>query len=127
MAGAHGRIVLRHVGSVGGLEEVESRPGVSVQSHNYRFELAAAAGIPYPDPDNGRPVGVFLKTDSGIFLYRLVLPTDEAAYAAISAFLEQRWEGSDRHVRRVRTTVEDLREFWPQSPLWLASLADADS
>lgn len=117
--GSQRRIVLQSVSEDGGLGEIESRPSVEVSSSNYRFELAAAAGIPYPS--EGAPIGVFVRLETGQFIYSLLLPGREG-YADASAFLTDRWDGPAREKRRVRSTVEDLREAWPNAPLWDAEM-----
>lgn len=123
-AGEHRRIVLRHVGATGSLGPIESRPGVAVKSHNYRFELAAASGIAYPRIS--RPIGVFLKTQLGIFLYRLLLPGD-ASYQRVTAFLDSARPATLTTVRRVRTSADELRAYWPDAPLWLVVPDDLES
>lgn len=112
------RILLRHVGSDASLGDIETRPSVAVASHNYRFELAAARGVDYPD--DGRPIALFLRTENGVFLYSLLLPGDASELNA-SAFLDERWEGPASRVRRVRSTAAELRAAWPDSPLLTAA------
>lgn len=112
--GTQRRIVLRHVGVGGKLEELESRPSVEVISKNYRFELRAAAGIPYPAT---APIGVFVQQPSGVFLYRLLLPTD-SEYSPIAAILKGVWSGRSDRMKRVRMDVAELRRIWPTSPFW---------
>jgi hypothetical protein len=107
------------VAADGSLGDLESRPSVEVKSQNYRFELAAAKGVAYPA--DGRPIGVFMRLDTGEFLYVLLLPGD-AGYAAVSAFLDTEWDGPARQVRRVRTSVKALKSAWPNAPLWKAAL-----
>lgn len=119
--GTQRRIVLYHVNPDGSLGQLESRPSIEVKSQNYRFELAAATGVPYPD--SARPVGVFVRLDTGQFIYRLVLPEDPE-YDHVDVFLGENWNGPTNRLRRVRTTVDNLRAAWPTSPLWRASVAD---
>jgi hypothetical protein len=116
------RILLRHVDALGRLEELESRPSVAVRSQNFRFELAAARGLAYPG--RGRPVGVFVRLAAGVFIYRLVMPGDRA-YPAIVAFLDDNWEGSANRVRRIPSSVGEVRRFWPDAPLWRFTAEDA--
>lgn len=118
--GSQRRISLVPVTSDGSLGEIETRPSVEVKSHNYRFELATAKGLPYPE--SGRPTAVFVRLPSGIFLYRLLMP-GSAEHATVSHFLSSSSSGGTR-MRRVRTTVAALRSAWPDAPLWRA--ADAD-
>lgn len=113
-AGTQRRIILRHVSDAGQLVTLESRPSVEVASQNYRFELAAAAGIPYPA--KGRPVAVFVRQPSGIFVYRLVLPADPG-YAPVNTLLGAKWKGRNREMRRITTTASELQKYWPQSPI----------
>jgi hypothetical protein len=107
------------VESDGSLGDLESRPSIEVKSQNYRFELAAAKGVDYPA--NGRPIGVFVRLDTGDFLYMLLLPGD-SGYTQMTEFLAARWSGPVRQVRRVRTSVQALKGSWPGSPLWKAAL-----
>ncbi|HWH01667.1 MAG TPA: phospholipase D family protein [Pilimelia sp.] len=117
--GSKRRIVLYHVADDGTLGEVESRPSVEVRSHNYRFELAAMKGVSYSS--DARLIGVFMRLAEGSFLYTLLLPGDPH-YPPVDGFLAARWRGPARQVRRVRTTVAELRAAWPDSPLWAAPL-----
>lgn len=111
-------LIFRHVNADGTMADYErNRPPVTVKSRNFRFELAAASGIPYPT--NGRPIGVFVRMVGRTFFYRLLLPGD-AEYENVRRVLEQRARPgypSDR-MRRERMTVEELRREWPTSPLW---------
>lgn len=118
-AGSQRRILLHHVDHQGVLGDVESRPGVKVASHNFRFELGAASGIPYPT--SGRPIGVFLRLATGEFVYSLLLP-DNPGYHAIDAVLASRWTGRADQMRRVRLTGDELHSAWPDAPLWRATL-----
>ena len=113
--GSQRRIILRNVDSGGTIGEIESRPSVEVASMNYRFELAAATGLAYPT--GSPPIGIFVRLETGQFLYQLLLPGSDG-YASASTFLDTRWDGPSREKRRVRTTVADLRVIWNDSPLW---------
>ncbi len=110
--------VFRHVKANGRLAAYErKRPPVKVRSHNFRFELAAAAGIPYPDPGAGRPIGVFIRVATRAFLYRLILPSDKE-YGAVSVLLEKHVGKSRPRMRTLRITVAELRRKWPNAPFW---------
>lgn len=113
--GSQRRVILRHVSSTGRLEELESRPSVEVASHNYRFELSAASGLAYPT--NGRPTAVFIRQPSGVIVYRLLLPSD-AGYISVLSVLDAEWNGPVGRMRRIVTSAERLREFWPDAPFW---------
>lgn len=119
--GAQHRILLQHVESDGHLAPLETRPSVEVRSRNFRFELQAAAHLPYPA--NGRPVAVFIRQLTGIFLYRLVLPSHTADYAAVSNLLQNEWHGPKRQVRRVPTSSLTLEKYWPDAPFWKVTTA----
>lgn len=108
-------IQLQHVGSDGTLSAVEITPSVEVKSRNFRFELQAASGLRYPS--DGRPIAVFVQQPSGVFLYRLVMPND-VDHASLVSFLSAKWRGRADRMRRVLTTVQELQEYWPASPLW---------
>nr|HMQ75645.1 phospholipase D family protein [Flavobacteriales bacterium] len=82
--GTQRRMLFQWLQPGGALAEVESRPSVQVASHNWRFELNAAADLPYPD--NGRPIGIFLRIAERTFLYTLSMPGDEHN-ARLAAFL----------------------------------------
>jgi len=117
--GTQRRILLYNVSDAGSLGEVESRPSVEVASQNYRFELAGARGLDYPT--DGRPIGAFVRLQTGQFLYMLVMPGN-AHHPALDAFLDAKWTGRADRMRRVRTSVAELRAAWPTSPLWTAKL-----
>lgn len=109
-------VVFRHVNADGTMADYErDRPPVTVKSHNFRFELAAATGIPYPT--TGRPIGVFIRVATRTFFYRLILPTD-SEFATVRALLERRAGRPTSKMRSVRMTVNDLRREWPTSPFW---------
>jgi hypothetical protein len=117
--GARGNrlVIFRHVKADGTMDEYErDRPPVTVKSRNFRFELAAATGIPYPT--DGRPIGVFIRVGTRTFFYRLMLPSDPE-YVTVSSVLERRAGAPARLMRSVRMTVDDLRREWPTSPFWL--------
>jgi hypothetical protein len=116
--GSQRRILLQHVNADATLGELENRPSVAVRSHNYRFELAAAGGLPYPD--DGRPIGVFVRLADGIFLYRLLMPVSDS-YVTIAALLRQRTNVAANRMKRLRLDSQDLREVWQDSPIWRAA------
>jgi HKD family nuclease len=121
IAGAHEerRILLRHVGNTGALEELEVRPTVSVRSQNYRIELNAAGGLDYPEGEN-RPIGVFIKVATRSFIYSLVMPGD-VNYNEILTYLNnnQPRSGTGIRMRRYLTNAEALRTNCPNLPFWL--------
>ena len=114
-AGRLRRALLQQVRQDGTLGELENRPGVQSKSQNYRIELSAATGLPYPK--RGRPIAVFVRVAPQSFTYQLLLP-GEAGYANVSVFLDAKWNGKANEVRRFPTDVATLKQSWPTSPLW---------
>jgi HKD family nuclease len=110
------RILLRNVQSNGTLADIEVRKNVSVASHNYRFELKAASGVPYPK--NGRPIGVFVRVASRMFIYVLAIPTD-GFYNEIRQFLDDKVRAViGNRMKTYHTTVRDLKSACSHLPLW---------
>jgi hypothetical protein len=121
--GSQIRIFLRHVADGGQLGDLESRPSVEVESMNYRFELAAARGLNYPEDDAGRPIGVFLKMAPQTFVYQLLLPGDDL-YSDFSQFIEGQGGPRKQWMRRIRTSLSEVQRAVPTSPLWGVSPDD---
>jgi len=109
-------ISLQNVDKKGNLSSVETRQGVSVKSHNYRIELAAATGLDYPN--TSAPIGVFVRVSSNNFRYRLLMPADPH-YSILSTYLSTHWSGPIGRKRRVLTDTKELRKVWHGSPLWV--------
>lgn len=107
-------ILLRNISSSGNLESIESRPQVSVKSHNYRFELSAASGIPYPK--DGAPIGIFIRVAVRTFIYCLVFPT-ETNYQMLLEFLNSNYTGAARTKKRVITTCNQIEDIINTLPL----------
>jgi HKD family nuclease len=109
------RILLKQVRDDNNLIEVENRQAVSVKSHNWRFELGAAAGIEYPE--KSRPIGIFIKVGLRMFLYTLVMPTS-AYYSEVDKYLESKWSGNKRNMRTISLEVAELKIKCPNLPFW---------
>lgn len=109
------RIILRNINHDGQLGELEVRPSVSVLSHNYRFELAAARGLCYPEGLE-RPLGVFVKVSPRDFLYELIMPDDEV-YGACIEIVNSRKPYSANRMRRIRYIFREIIEAIPQLAL----------
>jgi hypothetical protein len=101
------RIILTHIDAAGLSGPQEIRPSVSVKSHNYRFELEAAANLNYPS--KGRPIAVFAKVATRTFRYRLLMPGTKL-HSAASRFLDQNEAVKPGQVRRALTTIERVRK-----------------
>ena len=104
-----------HVHADGTVGHQEVRPAVVVVSQNYRFELDAASGLPYPT--NGRPIGVFVRVAARTFTYMLLMPNDPA-HAAMDALLKAAKPVTGLRMRRVVFTAQAVQTAWPSSPLW---------
>lgn len=110
------QIRIRHVTSSGTLQ-AEERPAVIFKrSKNWAFEIGAASEIGYPGTSK-RPIVVFLKTKSGAFLYRLLMPGDRA-YVLITNYLLKNFRGPANRLRRVVLSAAELKSIWRDSPLW---------
>jgi len=95
------RILLRNAESDRVLGDIEIRPSVSVRSLNYRFELEAAAGLAYPA--TGRPIGIFIRLSTRMFIYRIFMPHTGEKYNEIVDWMRLNWQGrSDRMMRIVK-------------------------
>lgn len=106
-------LVLRDVKWGGSLGEIQQRPPVSVASHNYRVELSIEGGVQYPD--DGRPLGVFVRLSTRTFLYMILFPSD-AGHAALQSVLDRDRIRTNRLVR-YQTNALELRELCPDLPL----------
>lgn len=111
------RILLRSVLSDGSLGSVEVRPYVAVKSKNYRIELKAASGKKYPDPLYGRPIGIFVRLSTRMFLYVLAMPTD-VVYHEVRLFLDQHYSGRKDRMKSYHTSVQELKTECPNLSLW---------
>lgn len=105
------RVLFKGVDDQGVEQEAESRLSVSVQSHNWRFELNLAKDKCYPE--NGRPIGIFVKVSERNFLYMLSMP-DYRHHKSIVDLLPD----NERGVRRCRKQVACVRKACPKLPLW---------
>lgn len=109
------RILLKHIADDGTSGSIESRQSVSVASQNYRFELNAAANLTYPT--DGRPIGVFVKLTTRMFLYALAMP-GSAYYDELNEWLENNYRGRADRMKRLRTNAGLLKQSVPDLPLW---------
>ena len=101
------RILLRNINDDWTLSEIEVRPSVSVVSQNYRFELDAASGLPYPNI--GKPIGVFIKVTTRMFLYHLYMP-NQPLYEEFNEWLQTKWTGRGDRMKRITTRVDQINE-----------------
>jgi len=115
-------IEIQHVLSNGSLEPVENRQAVTVTSGNYRFEIGAAKGA---YPNNNRPISIFIRIGSNKFRYHLLMPKS-ANYLPISNYLNQKYSGPSRHLRRITTSKAELKAISPDFPFWKTKLFTND-
>lgn len=101
------RILLRNINDDLTLSEIEVRPSISVLSHNYRFELDAATGLLYPN--NGKPIGIFIKLTTRMFLYHLYLPS-QPLHLELNEWLQANWTGGGREdgMKRITRRVSQI-------------------
>lgn len=109
------RILLRNVESTRTLGDVEVRPSVSVRSQNYRFELEAAAGLPYPVA--GRPIGVFIRLSTRMFIYKIFMPDIGAKYDEISDWMNINWSGRSDRMKRIVVEAHEVSQILNETPI----------
>ncbi|WP_288407243.1 phospholipase D family protein [uncultured Pseudomonas sp.] len=95
------RLVLRAIYDSGASGNLEDRPCVTVASDNFRVELEAASGLDYPE--EGRPIGVFVRVSVRMFAYYLSMP-GAPSYEDLAHWLDQNADAG-RNVRRVISSV----------------------
>ncbi|MBA7554166.1 hypothetical protein ES705_46778 [subsurface metagenome] len=96
------------------LDNIEIRPSISVRSHNWRFELKLAANLAYPD--NGRPIGIFIRVSRRMFLYMLAMP-NLSFYNEVISYLNSIIP-LNNNIRRCLANVQNLRNNCPNLPIW---------
>ncbi len=109
------RILFRNVNTEGALQDIEVRPSVSVESHNYRFELDAAKGVKYPK-DGNRPIGVFAKVSHRDFLYELIMP-DDSNYQYIIEVMNAK-KAASASMRRLRYIGSEIFDMTRGLAIW---------
>ncbi|MDT3252278.1 phospholipase D family protein [Serratia sp. root2] len=109
------RVYFFHVNDNGVIGEPEVRPAVTVSSHNYRFELDAASDLPYPE--DGRPLGIFVKIAVRTFLYMLLMPGVKE-HEEMKKLLDEAVPSPGKKMRRIIFLAHQVKKVWPESPLW---------
>ena len=111
------RILLKNVDSVGTLGVTETRPSVSVASHNWRFEISAASGLSYPSGGN-RPYVIFSEASTRSFIYELIMPGDPR-YFEVDNFVNS-WKRANgvTGIARIITDVNGIKPSTPSLGLW---------
>lgn len=111
------RILLKNVDSAGVLRATETRPSVSVASHNWRFEIAAASGLTYPTGVS-RPYVIFSEVSIRSFIYELVMPGD-SRYQEVDNLVKT-WKSTNgvTGIARFITSVNRIKASTPSLGLW---------
>ena len=107
------RILLRNVESARILGDIEVRPSVSVRSQNYRFELEAAAGLLYPT--TGRPIGVFIRLSTRMFIYKIFMPDMGIKYEEIADWMNTNWSGRSDRMKRIVVEAHEVSQVLKNS------------
>lgn len=111
------RILLKNVDATGRLHDTETRPSVSVASHNWRFEINAANGLSYPTGAD-RPYVIFSEASTRSFIYELIMPGD-SRYREVDNFVKawKRVNGA-AGIARIITDVNGIKPHTPNLGLW---------
>jgi len=114
--GQKNQIKMTNIKKDGTLGKVAKRSSVRVKSHNFRYELLCdETKLPYPS-GNDRPIGIFIKVDDKNFLYKLLMPSDDA-YDKIKGYLYMETNGKKRRddgMRRHVADVEAIHALYPE-------------
>lgn len=111
------RILLKNVNAAGSLDITETRPSVSVASHNWRFEINAANGLSYPTGGD-RPYVIFSEASTRSFIYELIMPGD-SRYTEVDNFVKS-WKRANgvTGIARFVTDVNGIQPYTPNLGLW---------
>lgn len=111
------RILLKNVDLMGKLDVTEIRPSISVASHNWRFEISAASGLPYPIGGN-RPYVIFSEASTRSFIYELIMPGN-SRYTEVNNFVNS-WKRANgvTGIARIITDVSSIKTSTPSLGLW---------
>lgn len=106
-------VILRCITNEGLMLNIEKRPVISKGSVNYCFELTPPKDTLYPE--EGRPIGVFVKIAIRTFLYMIIMP-DDGYHDCLRIKLDQNRSREDRMVR-CRLNVNELIEICEDLPI----------
>ena len=105
-------INLMNISKDGTLGEIEKRQAVSVKSRNYRFEInCSETELSYPN--EGRPIGLFIKIDKTDFICQVLMPGDKQ-FEPIRDYLYAESTNSHRELKRAVVHIEALHAIYPQ-------------
>lgn len=108
-------VEFHHVLNDGTLGPTENRHAVAVKSRNYRFEIGAAQGIPYPK--SGHPIVIFEKVTDSRFNYMLLM-SPSVEYQLVQKYLDNNYSKT-KGKRRVVISAGSLQAIWPACPLFM--------
>lgn len=108
------RLIMKAIYDNGELGDIEDRPCVTVASDNFRVELAAASGLPYPE--EGRPIGVFVKVAVRMFVYYISMP-GTPTHALLEQWLYENSTGPQNQMKRVISTMTEAPQVIENLPL----------
>lgn len=107
-------IELKNVRENGLLGNPEVRQAVSVKSHNYRFEISCPETEGDYPGDGKRPVGLFVKTEPGKFLYCVLLVTNPAYKSVHDYLMRESRVRRAGELRRAIVDVEAIHALYPE-------------
>ena len=108
-------VTFHNVKDDGSLAPAEQRQAVAVKSLNYRFEVGAAHGLPYPAA--GHPIVLFEKVSDSMFNYVLLMPPS-VSHKLIQGYIDANFAKSAGK-RRIVITAGDLAKVWPTAPFFI--------
>ncbi|MDE6606239.1 MAG: hypothetical protein K2K54_00570 [Lachnospiraceae bacterium] len=106
-------VILRCITNEGLILNIEKRQVISKGSVNYCFELTPPKDTLYPE--EGRPIGVFVKIAMRTFLYMIIMPEDEY-HDSLRIKLDKNRIREDRMVR-CRLNVKELIAICEDLPI----------
>lgn len=112
--GSRKNVEFRPVNNDGSLGPAEYRHAVAVKSQNYRFEVGAAHGLPYPT--RGHPIVIFEKITKSKFKYILLMP-QQPEHKLIQDYINNNFAKSNGK-QRIVVTLGDLQKAWPACPFF---------
>ncbi|MQB06949.1 hypothetical protein DXT91_22925 [Agrobacterium tumefaciens] len=104
-------VEFREVRENGTLGDPEYRHAVAVKSQNYRFEVGAAANLPYPA--TGHPITIFQRVTDQLFYYVLLMPSS-GGHKIMQDFLDANYP-ANQNKKRVVITLTQLKAIWPDA------------
>lgn len=108
------RVAFYQVMPDGSLAQPEHRQAVAVKSSNYRFEVEAMRGLPFPT--NGHFILMFERIGRSEYRYVFLQP-GEQGHTRVQDFLDQNYLRDGSRKRRIVVTRGDVAAAWADNPL----------